>query len=118
MVALTRPHKDLPLNGREQHLAAADPLLDCSALAAGPEVSHRAMPDGERPRPGGWNRIHLVVDDLAAEVARLRAAGVHFRNDTCATLASRVATGKARLSDAVKEAAAVRARGVSAHLRF
>jgi catechol 2,3-dioxygenase-like lactoylglutathione lyase family enzyme len=41
----------------------------------------RPMSDGERPRPGGWNRIHLIVDDLAAEVARLRAAGVKFRND-------------------------------------
>ena len=41
----------------------------------------RPMPDGERPKPGGWNRIHLVVDDLAAEVARLRGAGVKFRND-------------------------------------
>ena len=40
------------------------------------------MPDGERPRPGGWNRIHLIVDDLRSEVARLRAAGVRFRNDT------------------------------------
>ncbi|RVN17038.1 VOC family protein, partial [Sinorhizobium meliloti] len=39
------------------------------------------MPDGERPSPGGWNRIHLVVDDLAVEVERLRAAGVRFRND-------------------------------------
>jgi predicted enzyme related to lactoylglutathione lyase len=39
------------------------------------------MPDGERPKPGGWNRIHLVVDDLPAGVARLRAAGVKFRND-------------------------------------
>jgi catechol 2,3-dioxygenase-like lactoylglutathione lyase family enzyme len=39
------------------------------------------MPDGEKPVPGGWNRIHLVVDDLDAEVARLRAAGVKFRND-------------------------------------
>ena len=36
----------------------------------------RPMPDGRRPGPGGWNRIHLIVDDLAAEVARLRAAGV------------------------------------------
>jgi catechol 2,3-dioxygenase-like lactoylglutathione lyase family enzyme len=41
----------------------------------------RPMADGERPRPGGWNRIHLIVDDIAAEVARLRAAGVEFRND-------------------------------------
>ncbi|RVL81880.1 VOC family protein [Sinorhizobium meliloti] len=41
----------------------------------------RPMPDGERPSPGGWNRIHLVVDDLAVEVERLRAAGVRFRND-------------------------------------
>ena len=39
------------------------------------------MPDGAHARPGGWNRIHLIVDDIAAEVARLRAAGVTFRND-------------------------------------
>jgi predicted enzyme related to lactoylglutathione lyase len=39
------------------------------------------MPDGARPKPGGWNRIHLVVEDLAAEVARLRDAGVKFRNE-------------------------------------
>jgi len=39
------------------------------------------MPDGRQPVPGGWNRIHLIVDDLAAEVRRLRAAGVQFRND-------------------------------------
>ena len=39
------------------------------------------MPDGRQPSPGGWNRIHLIVDDLAAEVSRLRAAGVQFRND-------------------------------------
>jgi catechol 2,3-dioxygenase-like lactoylglutathione lyase family enzyme len=39
------------------------------------------MPDGARPEPGGWNRLHLIVDDLPGEVARLRAAGVKFRND-------------------------------------
>jgi hypothetical protein len=42
------------------------------------------MSDGERPAPGGWNRIHLIVDDLPAEVARLRAAGLRFRNDIVA----------------------------------
>jgi catechol 2,3-dioxygenase-like lactoylglutathione lyase family enzyme len=51
-------------------------------LLSGPTSSAgRAMPDGDRPRPGGWNRIHVIVDDLPAEVARLRAAGVQFRND-------------------------------------
>jgi hypothetical protein len=51
-------------------------------LLSGPKSSAgRAMPDGERPGPGGWNRIHLIVDDISAEVARLRAAGVEFRND-------------------------------------
>src|SRR5436190_18081080 len=51
-------------------------------LLSGPTSSAgRAMPDGERPRPGGWNRIHLIVDDISAEVARLRAAGVEFRNE-------------------------------------
>jgi catechol 2,3-dioxygenase-like lactoylglutathione lyase family enzyme len=51
-------------------------------LLSGPTSSAgRPMPDGERPTPGGWNRIHLIVDELSAEVARLRAAGVRFRND-------------------------------------
>jgi catechol 2,3-dioxygenase-like lactoylglutathione lyase family enzyme len=51
-------------------------------LLSGPTSSAgRPMPDGRRPGPGGWNRIHLIVDDLASEVNRLRAAGVHFRND-------------------------------------
>jgi catechol 2,3-dioxygenase-like lactoylglutathione lyase family enzyme len=51
-------------------------------LLAGPESSAgRPMPDGRRPEPGGWNRIHFVVDDFGAEVDRLRAAGVSFRND-------------------------------------
>jgi catechol 2,3-dioxygenase-like lactoylglutathione lyase family enzyme len=51
-------------------------------LLAGPTSSAgRPMPDGRRPEPGGWNRIHFVVDDIVAEVDRLRAAGLHFRND-------------------------------------
>ena len=51
-------------------------------LLSGPKSSAgRPMPDGAQPRPGGWNRIHIVVDDLAAEVDRLHAAGVAFRND-------------------------------------
>ena len=41
----------------------------------------RPMPDGRQPGPGGWNRIHLLVDDINAEVARLRGAGVSLRND-------------------------------------
>ncbi len=41
----------------------------------------QAMPDGRRPEPGGWNRFQLEVDDLHAEVDRLRAAGADFRSD-------------------------------------
>jgi catechol 2,3-dioxygenase-like lactoylglutathione lyase family enzyme len=55
---------------------------DLRLLLSGPSSSAgRPMPDGRRPAPGGWNRIHLIVDDLAAEVDRLSAAGVRFRND-------------------------------------
>jgi len=51
-------------------------------LLAGPASSAgRPMPDGRKPAPGGWNRIHLIVPDLRAEVTRLRAEGVSFRND-------------------------------------
>jgi catechol 2,3-dioxygenase-like lactoylglutathione lyase family enzyme len=42
-------------------------------LLSGPTSSAgRPMPDGRIAKPGGWNRIHLVVDDIAAEVERLR----------------------------------------------
>ena len=51
-------------------------------LLSGPKSSAgRPMPDGRTPEPGGWNRIHLIVEDIAAEVERLREAGVRFRND-------------------------------------
>jgi catechol 2,3-dioxygenase-like lactoylglutathione lyase family enzyme len=51
-------------------------------LLSGPASSAgRPMPDGRTPEPGGWNRIHLIVDDIAAEVERLRRAGLTFRND-------------------------------------
>lgn len=51
-------------------------------LLAGPKSSAgRPMPDGRQPEPGGWNRIHFIVDDLSAEVSRLREKGAHFRND-------------------------------------
>src|SRR6185503_15692729 len=51
-------------------------------LLSGPTSSAgRPMPDGEKPGPGGWNRIHLLVEDITVEVERLRAAGVEFRND-------------------------------------
>lgn len=51
-------------------------------LLSGPASSAgRPMPDGTTPGPGGWNRIHLIVEDIDAEVARLREAGVRFRSD-------------------------------------
>ncbi|HEX9269731.1 MAG TPA: VOC family protein [Candidatus Limnocylindria bacterium] len=55
---------------------------DLRLLLSGPTSSAgRPMPDGRQPLAGGWARIQLVVDDLDAEVERLRAAGVTFRND-------------------------------------
>ena len=51
-------------------------------LLSGPVSSAgRPMPDGVKPGPGGWNRIHLIVDDIEAEVARLTDEGVTFRNE-------------------------------------
>jgi catechol 2,3-dioxygenase-like lactoylglutathione lyase family enzyme len=51
-------------------------------LLSGPTSSAgRPMPDRRQPGPGGWNRIHLLVDNIDAEVARLRGVGVRFRND-------------------------------------
>src|SRR5256885_16103516 len=51
-------------------------------LLSGPTSSAgRPMPDGRQPGPGGWNRIHLLVEDIQVEVERLRLAGLTFRND-------------------------------------
>lgn len=51
-------------------------------LLSGPTSSAgRPMPDGTVPSPGGWNRIHLIVSDIAADVDKLRAEGLTFRND-------------------------------------
>ena len=73
--------------GFEVRMSAAPAFADVARgrlrlLLSGPTSSAgRAMPDGEVPAPGGWNRIHLIVPDIAAEVARLEAAGVPFRNE-------------------------------------
>jgi len=51
-------------------------------LLSGPASSAgRPMADGRTPKPGGWNRIHFIVDDIDAEVAQLRDTGATFRND-------------------------------------
>jgi len=73
--------------GFEVMSSAAPAFADVSRghlrlLLSGPTSSAgRPMPDGRKPGPGGWNRIHLIVDDIAAETERLRAGGLSFRND-------------------------------------
>ena len=73
--------------GFEVNMSAAPAFADATRgrlrlLLSGPLSSAgRAMEDGEVPSAGGWNRIHLIVEDIAAEVDRLKAAGVPFRNE-------------------------------------
>ena len=50
-------------------------------LAGPPSSAARPMPDGRRPEPGGWNRFVVEVADLASSVAKLKQAGLRFRND-------------------------------------
>src|SRR3954463_623174 len=51
-------------------------------LLSGPTSSAgRPMPDGRTPGPGGWKRIHLIVDDIEAEVEPLPRQGRPFRNE-------------------------------------
>ena len=68
-------HQNLPAFGQVS-------LANLKLILSGPGASgSRPMPDGRPQAPGGWNRIQLVVADLAAEHARLRAAGLRFRNE-------------------------------------
>lgn len=60
-------------------LSRGDLQLLLSAPGAG--GGRAAMSDGSVPEPGGWNRFHLTVNDLEAEVERLRSAGAAFRNE-------------------------------------
>ena len=47
----------------------------------GPGGGGQAMPNGQLPAPGGWNRILIEVEDLAATVQELKGAGGRFRNE-------------------------------------
>ena len=53
-------------------------------LAGPPASASKPMPDGAQPAPGGWNRIVVLMDDLATSVDAMRASGVIFRNDIVA----------------------------------
>jgi catechol 2,3-dioxygenase-like lactoylglutathione lyase family enzyme len=69
----------------EQQMGPAFAIVshdDLSLWLSGPQSSAaRAMPDGRRPEPGGWNRLVVEVDGLEAKVAELRQAGLSFRNE-------------------------------------
>ena len=73
--------------GFEVRTSAAPAFADVTRgnlrlLLSGPKSSAgRPMSDGDKPGPGGWNRIHFIVEDLDAAVADLRQAGLTFRND-------------------------------------
>ncbi|MGH3457037.1 VOC family protein [Aeromicrobium sp.] len=47
----------------------------------GPGTASQPTPDGRVPEPGGWNRFQILVDDIDAEVARLKHADAAFRTD-------------------------------------
>jgi catechol 2,3-dioxygenase-like lactoylglutathione lyase family enzyme len=81
-VAFYTTHLGFTLNSSAAPAFADVSRGDLRLLLSGATSSAgRAMPDGRRPEPGGWNRIQLIVDDIDGEVARLRAAGVRLRND-------------------------------------
>ncbi len=81
-VAFYTTRLDFTLNSNAAPAFADVTRGDLRLLLSGATSSAgRPMPDGRRPTAGGWNRLQLIVDDIASEVARLRAAGVTFRND-------------------------------------
>jgi glyoxylase I family protein len=74
-LGFTLKHQQLPA-------FASVSLGDTQVLLSGPGASgSRAMPDGQRQEPGGWNRLVLKVSDLPVFIAELKKAGLHFRNE-------------------------------------
>ncbi len=73
-------HEDMHPAPSFAMLSRGDLRLVLSAPGGGPGGG-QAMPDGRVPKPGGWNRFAIEVEDLAASVETLRKAGARFRND-------------------------------------
>jgi catechol 2,3-dioxygenase-like lactoylglutathione lyase family enzyme len=74
-------HLGFTVTWRAGRALAIVALGDLRLLLSGPASSAaRSLDDGRRPTPGGWNRIQLVVGSIAAEIERLRAAGLEPRN--------------------------------------
>ncbi len=69
----------------KQQFVPAVALLErdgVTLIVSGPVASaSRPMPDGTVPQPGGWARFQIVVDDIEAEISRLKKNGVHFKNE-------------------------------------
>jgi catechol 2,3-dioxygenase-like lactoylglutathione lyase family enzyme len=81
-VAFYTTHLGFTLNSNAAPAFADVTRGDLRLLLSGATSSAgRPMPDGRRPTAGGWNRLQLIVDDIASEVGRLRSAGVKFRNE-------------------------------------
>ena len=81
-VAFYTTHLGFTLNSNAAPAFADVTRGDLRLLLSGASSSAgRTMADGRQPAPGGWNRFQIIVEDIASEVARLRAAGVRFRND-------------------------------------
>ena len=75
-------HLGFTLEFQQLPAFASVSLGDAQMLLSGPEASgSRPMPNGQQQEPGGWNRVVLRVNDLAAFIDTLKKAGVHFRND-------------------------------------
>jgi glyoxylase I family protein len=81
-VAFYTTHLGFTLEHQQLPAFASVSLGDAQMLLSGPQASgSRPMPSGQRQEPGGWNRVVLKVNDLAACIAELKKAGVHFRNE-------------------------------------
>ena len=81
-VAFYTTHLGFTLEHQQLPAFASVSLGDAQILLSGPQASgSRPMPSGQQQEPGGWNRVVLRVNDLAAFVETLKKAGVRFRND-------------------------------------
>jgi glyoxylase I family protein len=82
--AITFYTQTLGFNLDMQHLPAFGQVSigGLKLILSGPGASgSRPMPGGRQQQPGGWNRVLLQVEDLAARIAELKQSGVCFRNE-------------------------------------
>ena len=81
-IAFYTNHLGFALEHQAGAMFASITISGLKLFLSGPGSSGaRVLSDGRQQEPGGWNRVVLKADDLPWVVAKMKQAGIRFRNE-------------------------------------